>query len=242
MEVDRHQRMEPQPIRLDQHAEGRKQRPAEGQRGRTPVRRLHRRQRVRGALRLRGRHSHLPGHQDRARHPVQGAVEARQSQQHVPRQDAGHDRHARPRAARRNDPHQRQRARRQAQREVHHHRHQGHERQQPPPREPVGDVRGHLPDPRRPGHDPLHVQEHRRQAARLRQRARRHRVRQGVQALLRQERGRRDRQRALRRDRRHRQAGQSRYHGNPAPRIRRRRGGIRRQRPAEAARQQRLRP
>ena len=97
---------------IDPNPEGRKQRPAEGQRGRTPVRRLHRRQRVRGALRLRGRHRHLPGHQDRARHPVQGAVEARQPQQHVPRQDAGHDRHARPRAARRDDPHHRQRARR----------------------------------------------------------------------------------------------------------------------------------
>ena len=210
MEVDRHQRMEPQPIRLDQHAEGRRQHPAEGQRGRTPVRRR-RRQRVRGTVRLRGRHRDLPGHQDRSRHPVQGAFEARQPEPELPRQDAGPDRRARPRDARGDDPHHRQRARRQTQREVHHHRHQGHERQQPPPREPVGDVRGHLPDPRRPDHDPLHVQEHRCQAARPRQRARRHRVRQGVPPELRQERVRRLRPGSVERTRQgeHRPARQS---------------------------------
>ena len=188
MEMDRHQRVGQVQVRLDQHPEGRKQRPAEGQRGRTPVRRLHRRQRVRGALRLRGRHRDLPGHQDHARHPVQGEVEARQPESELPGQDAGHDRRAGTRAAGRDDPHQRQRARRQTQREVHDHRHQGHERQQPPPRRPVGDLRGHLPDPRRADHDPLHVQERRLQAARLRQRARRHRVRQGIPPGLRQER------------------------------------------------------
>ena len=197
-----------------QHAEGRQQHRAEGQRGRTPIRRA-RRQHVRRTLRLRGRHRHLPGSEDRARHPVQGEAQARQPVQRVSRQDAGHDRRARPRDPRRDDPHHRQRARRQAQREVHHHRHQGHEQQRPRPRRPVGDLRGHVHHPRQPDRHPLHIQKRRRPQPQQGQRARRHRIRQGVQALLRQERIRRLGQRPVERARqgKHRPARQGQDHG-----------------------------
>ena len=98
LEVDRHQRVGQVQVRLDsapRRPEADVQQKARTRSNSSTTTRTADNVYAR-ALRLRGRHSQCsPGHQDRARHPVQGAVEARQPQQHVPRQDAGHDR-ARP--------------------------------------------------------------------------------------------------------------------------------------------------
>lgn len=164
--------------------------------------------------RSQARQVHLPGHRHHARRRVQVEPQARVPQRGPGRQHAGHDRRTRQDRRTAGDPHNIQRVGQDRQR-----RHHDHHARHRAGRQ-VGDLYRRLP--RHLDRHPVHVQERQglqRSGPRLHRRGqlrRRPKLRQGVQALLRQEFFGRDRQRAIQsiRQGEHRTARQVQDHRN----------------------------